>query len=416
MNASFDQKLNVCMLLPLLYKPDMLVYPSINVLSNITQFGHQVTWIISSEVHVKPARFELNGVEVFATPYRKYFSGESICAKVFNHLIHSCQKINFTLMVFAQGKFNLIFVRNDVFYGLAASYIKRRYDVPFVFELSVPLEMEWEEYKILRKKPLCFYYLIAKFNKVIKLHLIHRANLVLPISKWLKQDFVNNKGIEESKLMPFSDGVDIAAFSKADRMQVITAHQLSNFKVIVYAGILAKIRNMSILLQAFHIVSRIRKDVKLLVVGDGDDLEKLRQLADELEIQDDVIFTGRVPQSEVPGFLAAADMGVSPIPPNAYYKLSSPIKMVEYMAAGKPVVANQEILEHDEVLQESQCGILIPYTAEAFAEAILKLLDEPDTAKQMGQRGKEWVATNRSHEVMARQVEEKYLELLTSKA
>jgi glycosyltransferase involved in cell wall biosynthesis len=412
MDTISSRKLNVCMLLPVTYKTDTLVYPSINILSYIVQFGHQVTWIISSEAHTLPGHFELNGVDVFAIPFRNYFPGKTILARIFNKLIHNWQKMRIALAVFCQGKYNLIFARDDVFYGLTALYIKWKHRVPFIFELANPLEMEWEVYKLLKAKPICLYYLIAKFNELITIYLLHHADLILPISSWLKDDFVKNKGIAASKIMPLPEGVDVTVFAKAEGMRIKAAYPLNGLKVIIYVGTLAVGRNMKILIQAFHKVRMKRKYVKLLVVGDGGDLEILRQLADELGIMGDVIFTGRVPQSEVANYIAAADIGVSPIPPLSFFKLSSPIKLVEYMALAKPVVANQEILDHDNVLHKSQGGLLVPYTAGAFADAILTILDDPGVARQMGQRGREWVEKNRNYEPMARQVEKAYLELL----
>lgn len=67
--------------------------------------------------------------------------------------------------------------------------------------------------------------------------------------------------------------------------------------------------------------------------------------------------------------------------------------MFEYMAMAKPVVANEEIPEHKEVFEESGGGISVPFGA-------------------MGRKGREWVVRNRTYEILARQVEERYLELL----
>ncbi len=82
------------------------------------------------------------------------------------------------------------------------------------------------------------------------------------------------------------------------------------------------------------------------------------------------------------------------------------------MGMAKPVVANEEIPEHKEVLAESGGGILVPYAPEGFSQAITELLDNPGKAAVMGQRGREWVVKNRTYEILARRVDERYLELL----
>jgi len=82
------------------------------------------------------------------------------------------------------------------------------------------------------------------------------------------------------------------------------------------------------------------------------------------------------------------------------------------MAGGKPVVANEEILDQKEVLKQSGGGILVPYTPEAFADAIIELVDNPEKAAEIGRRGREWVVKNRSYEHLARQLEERYFILI----
>jgi glycosyltransferase involved in cell wall biosynthesis len=64
------------------------------------------------------------------------------------------------------------------------------------------------------------------------------------------------------------------------------------------------------------------------------------------------------------------------------------------------------------VIEQSTGGILVSYTPEAFADAMIGLLNNPEKAAEMGQRGRQWVVENRSYEVLARQVERGYMALL----
>ena len=174
---------------------------------------------------------------------------------------------------------------------------------------------------------------------------------------------------------------------------------------------MAKVRHLDILIKAFKLVVT-KKNAKLLMIGEGSDVFNLKRLTAALGLEDRIIFTGQIAQKEIPSFIAAADIGISPVPPMPFFKLSSPIKLFEYMALAKPVVANEEIPEHSEVLRQSNAGFLVPYTPEAFAQAIIQLFDNPEKAAEMGRMGREWVIKNRSFEVLAHQVEAKFLELL----
>ena len=90
------------------------------------------------------------------------------------------------------------------------------------------------------------------------------------------------------------------------------------------------------------------------------------------------------------------------------------VKIFEYMAMAKPVVANEEIFEHKEVLEQSGGGLLVAYAKEQFAEAILKLLNNTKMARQMGKMGRYWVNNNRTYEILARNLEKRCSNLFSS--
>ncbi|CAD6491632.1 MAG: D-inositol-3-phosphate glycosyltransferase [Candidatus Argoarchaeum ethanivorans] len=395
------------MLLGLQYDSKMRIAPQIGIASYITNFGHDVTWILFSEEQKEFQEPIFNDVRVFAVPCK--YKGNGFL-RFISKALYAIRRMRFVFKNFRNEGYNMIFVRDGVFDGLLALYIKRRYKVPFVFEMSNPIEQNWETHKLYSKNK-CFWYFISKIDAHLTMHILHTADLVLPISKWLKEDFVK-KGIERSKILPLPEGVDISRFSDVDGEAIRRQYNLKDSNVVVYVGTMDKMRHLDILVHAFSKVKKSRKDVKLLMVGDGNDKSNLERLAGELGIRDDVVFTGNVYSHEIPHFIAAADVGVSPVPPLDFYKLSSPIKMFEYMAMSKPVVANDEIPEQEEVMQESGGGVLVKFEAESFAEGIVELLDDVERAEEMGRMGYRWVVKNRSYENMAREVEGRYFEVL----
>lgn len=399
-------KINICMLLGLRYDPKMRIVPQIGIASYITNFGHDVTWILSSEELQEVQETNFNDVRVFVVPCR-YSEGFT---KVISKALYAFRRMRFVFRNFKKEKYNMLFVRDGMVDALFALYIKRRYKVPFVFEMSNPIEQngEWRKF---HSKHKYFWYVISKIEAHLTMHILHKADLVLPTTKWMKEDFAK-KGVERSKMMPYPNGIDIRRFSNANGGEIRRRYGLEDSKVVIYIGTLDKIRRLDVLIHAFSKVRENKENVKLLMIGDGTDKPNLERLADNLGIKDNVVFTGQVHFDEVPNYIAAADMGVSPVPPLDFYKLSSPIKMFEYMAMGKPVVANEEIPEQKGVIEESGGGILVKFEDESFANGIIKLLDDPESAKEMGRKGKEWVVKNRSYEILARRLEERYFELL----
>ncbi len=405
-----EMKLRVCMLLPIRYGPNMRVNPQIGIASYLVNFGHEITWVLSSENSRTTQQHFFNKATIYAAPYVHYLSEASLLGKALNYIPATFRKMRLALRVFREGKYDLVFVRDDTFDGLVGTYIKRKYKIPLVYELSSPLEEEWEGYKIEAKKPLFLWYLMAKIKALLKIYIMKKADLILPTTKWFEEE-LTRKGVSKSKLMPFPNGVDLEYFANKDGRDIREKYHLGDSKVIIYLGVIAKGRKLDVLIRAFSKVKEERGNVKLLMVGDGTGRKALEKLAADLGIKDDVIFTGQVHQSEVPDFIAAADIGIDPRPPTSYYKVSSPIKTFEYMAMGKPVVVSIEILENKEVIEQSDGGILVPFSAESFACAIIELLNNPEKAREMGRKGYEWLVKNRSYEILARKLEDRLSQL-----
>lgn len=402
-------KINICMLLGLRYGEKMRIPPQIEIASYITNFGHDVTWVLSSEEIKEVQEAVFNDVRIFVVPCR-YSEG---FLKVITKILYVLRRMRFVFRDFKQERYNMIFVRDGMFDALIALFIKRRYKIPFVFEMSNPIEQKLETRKFYSKHKY-FWYFISKIEAHLTMHILHKADLVLPISKWLKEDFAK-KGIERSKMMPLPEGIDLDRFSDADGEAIRRRYNLNDSKVIIYVGTIDAMRKLDVLIYAFSKVKKSRENVKLLMVGEGNDKSNLEELASELGIPDNVVFTGQVYSHEIPNFIAATDIGVSPVPPLDFYKLSSPIKMFEYMAMAKPVVANEEILEQEEVIRESEGGILVKFESESFTNGIMELLNNPERAKEMGRKGHQWVVKNRSYENMAREVEKRYYDLISQK-
>ena len=398
-------KINICILLGYRYNPKMPIPPDVEIPSHITNFGHDVTWILSSEEIQEALKTDFNDVHIFVVPC-KYSKG---LLHILSKVLYALRRKRFASKNFKQEKYNMVFARMSVFDGLLALYLKRRYNVPFVFEMENPIEQSYETHKFYSKHKY-FWYFISKIEAHLMVYLLRKADLVLPVGRFMVA-YLAKKGIERSKMMNLPHGVNWNRFSNANGEEIRKRYKLEHSSVIIYVGTMDKLRHLNVLI---HTLSKIKreKNVKLLMVGDGTDKTNLEKLADDLGIRNDVVFTGQVLQSEVPNFIAAADIAVSAVPPLDFYKVSCPIKMIEYMGMGKPVVANEEIPEQKEVIQETEGGILVKFEDESFANGIIKLLNNPESAKEMGRKGHEWVVKNRSYEVMARKLEKRYFEVL----
>ena len=124
-----------------------------------------------------------------------------------------------------------------------------------------------------------------------------------------------------------------------------------------------------------------------LIIGDGDALAALKRQAEELAVADYVLFTGWIDDPDrYTRYIATAEICVDSSPSNAYNDCCTTIKMMEYMVAGKPIVAF-DLPEHRFTAQSSAIYAL-PNDELEFARAIAELMDAPQRRQAMGAIGR----------------------------
>lgn len=239
------------------------------------------------------------------------------------------------------------------------------------------------------------------------------ADQVFVQSDQMLQD-VAGYGVPLARLTPVPMGVPprLLGWTGNEPSQRIQAGK------IVYVGTLARVRRMGVLIEAFGLVHQRNPSAQLVMVGDGmapDERIELEILAQRLGLTEAVSFTGFVPMEEAWNHAASAEVCLSPIRPTPVLNAGSPTKLVEYMALGRPIVANDHP-EQAAILAESGAGLCVPWGVESFAGAILELLEHPEKARAMGALGPGWVAANRSYDKLAAQVRASYLVLLGRQA
>lgn len=135
-------------------------------------------------------------------------------------------------------------------------------------------------------------------------------------------------------------GIDVAAFHPNGH-DYRGRYKLQPEDVIVgYVGAISKMRDLGSVVQVFAGVANKRSDLKLVFVGDGDDLDSLKRLAHNCGIKDRVVFTGRVANNEIPRLVQMFDVGICNLPDTFIFRQSSPMKVLEYLASGVPVLAS----------------------------------------------------------------------------
>ena len=291
----------------------------------------------------------------------------------------------------------------------------KKWGTPLVFQYSFPATISYSERaNTLPAIPGLLVKLTGLVVKKILIHIMHRADHVLPISEWMKADLVE-WGIPSEKMtsfpMGFNENVLVENYDGRNIRVKLNPH---NYPSVIYFGAMDRRRNLDFLLRAMRLVINRIPDAQLFMVGGNhSEISKLRETAQKLDINNNIIFTGYVPHHEMPQYILAADIGVSPIPPIPLYIVSSPTKLAETLGLGRPIVCN-DIPEQAKILKESGGGISVPYTEKAFAKAILKLLESPDLQSEMGFMGQKYIVEKRSYRIMAKKLEDLYFSLLSN--
>ena len=156
--------------------------------------------------------------------------------------------------------------------------------------------------------------------------------------------------------------------------------------LLAYVGTMGPQDGVDVAVRALEVLRGRRQDWYAILAGDGDAADAARRLVDELGLRDHVELPGFVEDSEIVRLLRAADVCIAPEPRNALNDASTMIKIVEYLAFAKPVVA------FDLAEARASAGAAAAYapedTPEALAAEIDRLLDDPPLRDRMGAEGR----------------------------
>jgi glycosyltransferase involved in cell wall biosynthesis len=254
--------------------------------------------------------------------------------------------------------------------------------------LDKPLHYDWDDWeeKIwYHSNKMSLHSLIfGTFLKLLERWLPAVADTVSVSSDKLKE-LCLSFGIEEGRIFKAPVGADLKKFSpRISGDWVRKKHELGNKEVILYLGQLHGGQYVSMFIEAANIILCDYPNTAFLIVGQGYMLERLNKLVIDLGIEEHVIFTGSVDHDKIPNYIAAADICVACFEHNDITICKSPLKVVEYLASGKPIVAS---LVGEVRNMVGGAGFLVePGNCPALAKAITELLENTQLRLEMGLR------------------------------
>lgn len=179
--------------------------------------------------------------------------------------------------------------------------------------------------------------------RMIKRRTLEKATLVLTLSETLRE-YVIRLGADPSTTQVLPGGVDLRTFDPArtDSQRMRDKYGLGKDDLVLF--FMGWIYDFAGLQEAVLELARyrdLRPDLKLLIVGEGDFYQTLQEIVWENHMQESVVFTGKVPFTEIPELIAAADIALLPAHDNEIMRNAVPIKIYEYLAMHKPTICTK---------------------------------------------------------------------------
>lgn len=236
------------------------------------------------------------------------------------------------------------------------------------------------------------------------------SGTVLANATPIRDALIANDGFAPEKLRVIRNGVDIEKFRGSRELRDQIFPEVGQGKLIVLVGNMhTDVKGHPWLIACAPTVVREFPDSRFVLVGEGEERARFERQVTELGLQRNFLFVGR--RTDVPKILACCDLAILPSRAEGL-----PNAVLEYMAAGLPTIVSN-VGGNSELVKDGVSGLLVPpEDAPALAEALLKLLRNPDLAMQMAQHGHEFAVRNFSFERLLREVDQLYSDLLQRRA
>jgi glycosyltransferase involved in cell wall biosynthesis len=260
----------------------------------------------------------------------------------------------------ACGRFHpdVIYERHNL-YLLAGIWCGKALQLPVLLEVNAPLAEERANFGGLG---------LPWLAKALERHVWRKADVVLPVTRVLAEK-LNAAGVSRERITVIANAIDPAKFAAVPPTQEAKDQlRLSNKLVLGFTGFVREWHGLEAVLTLLARPSA-PANLHFLLIGEGPAISGLRTQAGQLGISDRVTFAGLVERDKIGSHLAAFDIAVLP----KCVDYCSPLKLFEYLVAGKAIVAPDQPNIREIVSGEEHCLLFEPENYEAMTDAILRL-------------------------------------------
>ncbi len=275
--------------------------------------------------------------------------------KLMQHDKNAARKLEEAIV---KHKPDLVYERSEYLQDAGVSVI-RKHNVKYCLEINAPFIEEMKGFE----GSSIWHKLAHKKEK----NKIQKADKIIVVSTALKEFIIKKYCAKEDDIIIQPNCINISKITinteKVDEIKL--KYDFKNYKVIGFVGSILPHHGVDILIDAFNLVLQKDNNIKLLIVGDGSIVDQLKSKIEKLGISNKIIFTGKISHSLVFNYIQCMDICV--MAKSNWY--GSPIKIFEYAAIGKPVIAPETPAVLD-VMEHLKTGYITKMNAHELAEGI----------------------------------------------
>jgi PEP-CTERM/exosortase A-associated glycosyltransferase len=356
------------------------------IIENLRRMGHELAVVTSAQHPGGDDPLEMiKGVPHFRTPALRANLRAGV--REMSAMFALSRRIRQVVM---QVKPDLVHAHSPVLVGLPAWRVAQSLRIPLVYEVRDL----WENASVDRGK-FAADSLAYRAARALETVVLKRAQATVTICETLRRELAPRVASPE-RLFVVANGVETETFTARPRSaELLRRWRLAGKAVISYIGTFQPYEGLDTLVRAVpHILAAI-PNAHVMITGAGGVQSELEALSKSLRLTEHITFTGKVPHSEVLDLYALADVCVYPRLLTRTTQLTTPLKPLEAMAMGKPVIVS-DVPAMAELIAEGSTGLT--FTAgdpQALAQTIARVLADPALQKQLGDAARHYVVNER---------------------
>jgi PEP-CTERM/exosortase A-associated glycosyltransferase len=345
----------------------------------LTSSKHEASWKAPS-----PPDEEINGIRYYRTgalhgPAFPFDAELRIMTRLARRLEQVCQT----------EKPQLLHAHSPVLNALPAMWVGRKLGIPVVYEIRAFWEDAGVDHRSYSEGSLKY-----RMIRSLETWTCHHAAQIAVLCNGLKDDLIR-RGIPAERMTVVWNGVNPEDFRVREYdLEFARSLGLAGNKVLGYIGSFYRYEGLDLLVSAFAKVAATRNDVALILAGGGEMEHDLREQVEQLGLRGKVVFPGRIAHDRIPSVYSMIDVLVYPRYSMRLTELVTPLKPLEAMAMGKPLVAS-DVGGHRELIEDNRTGLLFKAgSVSALAGTLERLLDDPVLRERLADCAIDWVRRN----------------------